>query len=171
MAHSPKIMSNYLCAPLSPRRLNKFLKKAKEVLKPVEFDAIAFRGMSGALVAPLLAHKLNKTLIMVRKDSDNSHAMRMVEGDMNAKRYLILDDFLASGETVRTIVRAAYGFTDGEAQCVGVMLYYHHINSNDSLIVDTLCVTGTYPDGALKFDPSKVFVPLQVELKFTSYAP
>src|ERR1035437_5312438 len=156
MAHTPQIQSAYLCAPLNPRKLDKFLKKAKDVLKLEQFDAIAFRGMSGALVAPLLAHKLHKTLIMVRKgdgESVRSHSMRNIEGDDAAKRYLIVDDFLASGNTVRDIAREVRYFTGGKAECIGAMLYYHHIDSGDPLVVDKLCATWTYPLGALKFEP------------------
>jgi len=32
------------------------------------FDAIAFRGMSGAIIAPAIAARLNKPVLMVRKD-------------------------------------------------------------------------------------------------------
>jgi len=92
-------------------------------------------------------------LNMVRKEREQSHAMRLVEGDIAAKRYLIVDDFLATGETIRAIVRAVHDFTNDEVKCIGVMLYYH-INGGDPLVIDSLCVTGAYPDGALKFDPS-----------------
>ncbi len=151
MAHSPLISSAYLRAPLNPRKLDKFLKAAKEVLKACDFDAIAFRGMSGALVAPLLAHKLHKTLIMVRKENDSTHAMRLVEGDRAAERYLIVDDFMSSGNTVRMIAQCIHSWMNGEAKCAGVMLYHSFIDSGEPLVVDTECMTCTYPEGALKF--------------------
>ena len=47
----------------------------------IECDAIAFRGMSGALVGPMVALELGKEFIMVRKRNANSHSSYMVEGN------------------------------------------------------------------------------------------
>ncbi len=69
-----------------------------------QFDAIAFCGMSGALVAPSVADALDKHLIMVRKADDGSrHSSLPVEGILEG-RYLILDDFISSGRTVKFIM-------------------------------------------------------------------
>ncbi len=73
------------------------------------FDAIAFAGMSGAIIAPMVAYKLNKPLIVVRKESDtsisgNSHSSRMVEGCIFARTYLIIDDFIDTGNTIKRII-------------------------------------------------------------------
>jgi orotate phosphoribosyltransferase-like protein len=70
-----------------------------------KFDAIAFRGLSGSLIAPVVALKLGKTLLAVRK-GEECHSSRQVEGDLGADRYIIIDDFVSSGETVNKIRKA-----------------------------------------------------------------
>jgi adenine/guanine phosphoribosyltransferase-like PRPP-binding protein len=72
------------------------------------FDTFAFCGMSGALIAPLLAHLLGKELLMVRKNSglDGSNASRSgfyVEGYVHAKRIVVVDDLISTGATMKNI--------------------------------------------------------------------
>ena len=73
--------------------------------KQTEFDAIAFRGLSGALIAPSVADQLGKKLIAIRKPDDGSHGTS-VEGETSETQYIILDDFVSSGSTVRAIIDA-----------------------------------------------------------------
>jgi len=96
-----------------------------------EFDAIAFRGMSGAMVAPILAHLLGKTLIMVRK-GENCHSCHGVEGDAGADSYIIVDDFLSTGDTIEQIVTAVQSewaddiyTTAGKLKFLGTFEYAH----------------------------------------------
>jgi adenine/guanine phosphoribosyltransferase-like PRPP-binding protein len=87
----------------------------------LKFDAIAFTGNSGALVAAPLAIALDKKLILIRKRKDMSHG-EFIEGNTNS-RYIILDDFIASGCTMSAIIRALRYAT---GRCVGIVLYKHH---------------------------------------------
>lgn len=84
------------------------------------FEAIAFRGMSGALVAPPVADALGVSLLLVRKEA--SHSAAIVEGELDVKTYVIVDDFVSSGTTVRTIVHEVERVAP-KAQCLGVMTY------------------------------------------------
>jgi len=86
-----------------------------------EFDAIAFRGLSGALLAPIVALQMGKTLIAVRK-GESTHSSRDVEGDYGARRYVIIDDIVSSGDTVRAII-ADIKTENPEAYCIGVYQY------------------------------------------------
>jgi hypothetical protein len=100
--------SGYLDQILQTDRLRETSEKAALILAGLDFDAIAFSGMSGALIAPVLALALNKTLIMVRKFGDDSHSVEqrngaLVEGDFGAHRYVIVDDLISSGRTARYI--------------------------------------------------------------------
>src|ERR1017187_8038151 len=86
----------YLSNLIEMDKLEETLKKAALILRHYKFDAIAFRGMSGALIAPALALKLDKTLLMVRKpkvqgDPNGAHSSEMVEGDVAARTYVIVD--------------------------------------------------------------------------------
>lgn len=83
------------------------IKQAVDLLQPhlKEFDAIAFTGISGALVAPTLAFLLDKSLIAVRKDKikEPRHSHLSAEGE-DCQHYLIVDDFSSTGATVRNII-------------------------------------------------------------------
>jgi len=90
----------------------------------IEFDGIAFRGLSGALVAPTLSDRFNVPMICVRK-RDGNHGGYSLEGDTRVKRYIIVDDMIASGVTCSTIINEIAASNLFAAQCVGIFLYNH----------------------------------------------
>ena len=98
------------------------VRKAIKALRGKKFDAIAFRGLSGTLIGPLLAFKLNRTMLAVRKRKGEGHSGLMVEGDAGAGTYIIVDDFIQTARTVRSIIEEVKDFTEGEARCVGIYL-------------------------------------------------
>lgn len=89
----------------------------------LDFDSIAFMGMSGALIVPTVADKLNKFMLLVRKNYERRHSCLQVEGYLNSKRYLIIDDIISSGMTIRSIVEKIHKATKGKAKCIGVLCY------------------------------------------------
>ena|ERR1051326_2464906 len=113
------IRSDYLNEVLDCESLKERIDNTVKLLrrKTKQFDAIAFRGMSGALVAPAVAARLKKNLLMVRKES--AHSNRLVEGIRYPQRYIIVDDFISSGATVQAI----RGNLDKEHTLVGVVCY------------------------------------------------
>ena len=126
--HEHNIVSAcYLVSVLDPHARRVLVKDVIEALRPIEFDAIAFRGLSGALVAPIVAYELDKTLLAVRKGESN-HSGHLVEGDYNARRYVIIDDIISSGDTVSAIHAAVAALVPG-AKCVGVIRYLNSLNS------------------------------------------
>lgn len=103
-----------------------FQKKIKGALVSLrkrknKFDTIVFRGASGTLFAPTLALKMNKHMLMVRKN-DGSHAGQYPEGNYGLENYVIVDDFIESGKTLETIKKAVEN-ENKNAKCVGVLLY------------------------------------------------
>jgi len=98
------------------------VRDSKIALEGVEFDTIAFRGMSGALVAPIVARDLKKEIILVRKEKGDNHSGYTVEGHIGAKKYVILDDFISSGATVREIIKEVQAATP-TAELVGGAFY------------------------------------------------
>jgi orotate phosphoribosyltransferase-like protein len=97
-------------------------------LSKIEFDTIVFRGMSGALMAPIVAHQLEKFVTICRKPSDDSHAgCGRLEGHVGMKKYIIFDDFISSGKTIQSIldtIKDHYEFeNETEPNCVGIFLY------------------------------------------------
>lgn len=108
-----------LYLPYTKKLIPKLIKK----LKKYDFDSIAFTGMSGALVAPIVAIKMNKPLIMVRKEQDtDNHSHKKVEGFIDAKKYVIIDDCIASGKTRNHIKKMVKKFAPN-AKFVATVTY------------------------------------------------
>jgi len=135
MAHEPAISAAYFGCAFHPAKMRRFIEAAQRLLIDQQFDAIAFRGMSGAMVAPVLAYSLHKSVIMVRKPkmmTQEHHSPLTVEGDKDAGRYLIVDDFRCSGETVRAILEEIRDFAP-EARCMGALFYHSFMSYGDQL--------------------------------------
>lgn len=120
-------MSSYL--PLSGSKILRKLKRVLEIIKShnLKFDAIVFTGNSGALVASPLAMALNKKLILIRKGEEILSHGELIEGSISG-RYIILDDFIASG---KTIDRVTEFLKDTTGKCVGIILYNHPESFNN----------------------------------------
>lgn len=94
-----------------------------------EFDAIACRGVSGTVVGAAVASRLSKQLIVVRKPDVQSHSEYDVEGrPYGFFKYIIIDDFVSTGETVREIIRNVEKnpincWFDDKPICTGVFTY------------------------------------------------
>lgn len=118
---------------LDPTLLKKEIALAVKSLKDLQFKSIAFRGVSGALVAPAVAVRLKKGLILVRKGSkDSQHSTYRVEGHrlIGPQKYVIIDDFPSSGDTIRKIIKEISENLNQAAKCVGVYWYsLHHMNA------------------------------------------
>lgn len=72
------------------------------------FDTVVLRGLSGLMIGPEVCSRLNVPMIVVRK-SDMTHGNRNLEVSKYTEdgfRYLILDDFICTGTTVKEIVSA-----------------------------------------------------------------
>jgi adenine/guanine phosphoribosyltransferase-like PRPP-binding protein len=111
----------YLEDVLNPYTRKTIIKKIEAKLAQHQFDAIAFRGLSGALVAPIVALHMDKTLLCIRKE-ESSHSDSNVEGDIAARSYIILDDFVCSGSTVKAIQEAVTKVAP-QAKCLGIYQY------------------------------------------------
>lgn len=133
--NSNGIHSCYLNKCFSPQEVREMVRTLCNRLKPhrKHFDAIACQGWSGALVAPVIALRLNKPLVIVRKQGDNGHSCYAIEGYLRTRSYIIVDDFCASGQTVRRIIDNLrteqtrlyhqMSISHKPATCYGVALY------------------------------------------------
>jgi len=93
-------------------------------LADVEFDTIAHRGVSGALIAPVVAYKMRKEQIIVRKNKGAGCASgRWVEGHKHARKYIVIDDLVSSGSTFIQTVFGVTAFTDNRAKFQCLVLY------------------------------------------------
>lgn len=113
----------------SMRKINRLIKDG------LEFDHIVCCGVSGLAIAPIIAYKLKKHLIVVRKADDSStHSGYKVEGlPQNSFTYIILDDFVSEGKSVqymidtinKQLIEGVFGQSYGDviAEFVGIFSY------------------------------------------------
>jgi orotate phosphoribosyltransferase len=122
--------ASYLEKVMTFKNRVKTLKSAKKVIKKkigMKFDTIAVTGVSGLVFGTVLAHELKKNLCVVRKQ-DGSHSHLKVEsGQSGQGRYIIVDDLIESGNTIRRI-NSEIQSSDGKdcpnpSVCVGIYLY------------------------------------------------
>ncbi len=99
-----------------------------------DIDTLACRGTSGLVVASTLAHIFNLKLMVVRKGDEQSHSSRILEGHDDTQRYIIVDDFSASGITLEKILegvssaRKEWGCILYSPIYVGCYFWTHHKN-------------------------------------------
>lgn len=104
------------------------------------FDAIAGSGFSGIPICSALSYELGIPLICVRKEDEQAQCQQSAQGTIYSSRYIIIDDLIDSGATIRRIMREI-SFTHnnmrlGRAsctkyplppaiapECVGILLY------------------------------------------------
>lgn len=127
----PRISTSYLSTIFYPenfpKTIRETLKAAKKIKKERDFDTIAFCGMSGAAVAFILASEMSLPLLCVRKKGESSHYVngyddRMLEGNITAEKYLLVDDFISSGKTVNYIMDTIKRDIPN-AKCVAMLMY------------------------------------------------
>lgn len=120
------INTDYLQSVFYPKtfnyKINILYKKLKKFVKINKIDAIAFTGMSGAAFAFPLSLKLKIPLLCIRKKIDKSHSHLKVEGFIYSKNFIIIDDFIDTGNTINYIVKSINEINH-EAECKGIFLY------------------------------------------------
>lgn len=86
------------------------LAKFKREVPQGACDTLVGRGLSGTLVVPRLADALGLAWLIVRKPEDDSHSDEDAEGHIGRK-WLFVDDFLSSGNTMRLTISAVSKLT------------------------------------------------------------
>jgi orotate phosphoribosyltransferase-like protein len=121
-----KIDSSYLRETFDAKKVRIIVRAMTKMVKDsnVEFDTVVFRGMSGALIAPILAYRLKKYVAVCRKESDGSHSGHSgkLEGNVDIKNFIIIDDFIDMGTTVEIILKTVKDCSPS-SKCVGIFLY------------------------------------------------
>jgi len=100
-------------------------------------DAIVCTGVSGMLVAPIVSYLTDIPLTVVRKGND-SHSMYEVEGVL-PESYIIIDDLVASGSTLKRIQAKMDSVCN--AVCVGVITYSSECGYTESFVLKSFDYT------------------------------
>ena len=114
--------ASHTCHVLNHKERNKIIIKAVCDLRRIadSFDSIACCGVSGLLVVAQVAELLNKNIIVVRK-GEKCYSEFRTEG-VAPFRYIILDDLICSGGTVRYIKKVLKD-EYSRSSCIGVYCY------------------------------------------------
>lgn len=101
--------------------------QAVEDLRDVDFDSIAVTGVSGMAVGFPLAAQLGKRIAVLRKDGEDNHSCEKWAGHAGlVGRTIIVDDFVAGGDTyrrLRTALDAFPGAYNEVVEYVGSYMY------------------------------------------------
>lgn len=99
------------------------VKKLRAFKKKHNFEAIAFTGSSGAGLAYPLSYLLKVPLIHVRKKNSSPNYRKVIEGTVSADSYIIVDDFISSGQTVKRILREIAKHLGSSVKPIAIFLY------------------------------------------------
>jgi adenine/guanine phosphoribosyltransferase-like PRPP-binding protein len=111
---------SYMGRVFDPQELSDTVKLCKKALQKVEFDSFVFRGTSGLVVGAPLALQCKKPFGVVHKPG--GHSDKGYKGFRKPGRYVIVDDFIESGATMRKILRDKV-LKERGGKCVAILLY------------------------------------------------
>ena len=114
--------ASHTCHVLNHKTRNKIIIQAVCKLRKISdsFDSIACCGVSGLMVVPQIAELLNKNIVVVRK-GEQCYSEFRTEG-VAPFQYIILDDLICSGSTVKHIKRILKDEYP-RSKCVGAYCY------------------------------------------------
>jgi orotate phosphoribosyltransferase len=119
MNHVDLKCARWIIPLVEPARRREAVEKTRRRITRLEFDAVAFTGLSGSVIAGAVVSAMDKYLYCVRKSAENRHSEYQVEGPSTGLRYVVIDDFISTGETIKRIIELVGAHTDGQATCVG----------------------------------------------------
>ena len=125
--------ATYLTGFFNRTKQDKIIRSVRKIIKQkkVNFDGFVVTGVSGILIGSILSRSLKKELVIVRKEEDykNSHTFYKVENYKSNKRYIFVDDLIASGSTFARVQKELKEFHKIEkikgrsSKIIGTILY------------------------------------------------
>lgn len=119
-------MADYHC--ISENQFKRVVKQTataiRRLQKLLEFNQIVCTGISGQSIAWPVGYVTDIPVAVVRRKSERGHHGYKVENFSRYKRYIIIDDFICTGDTIRHMVQTINKeYADDGSQCVGVFCY------------------------------------------------
>lgn len=119
------LVTSYHETSFTRRRRNAAVGRIVKALKKYPKNVgIAFTGLSGIIVGTFAADQTGRQFAIVRKSGENSHG-DPIEG-YRLNQYVIVDDFIDSGDTILRIMRQLEKYNGADCECVGILLYARH---------------------------------------------
>lgn len=140
-------MGEYFDTVLSGENRDNAVEDCLDAIRtmPTPPEFVAVRGLSGAVIGSLVADRLGLPLVVVRKNcelSPNSHTSNRLAGardELDGRGYVIVDDFVASGSTVDSIV-AGIRCKLRRAEPLGVVCYKSPDDARKAGMYDVPCI-------------------------------
>ena len=105
------------------KRITKLIRESE--LKQAEFIAVS--GISGLVIGSIVAQKLEKQLVVIRKRGEITHSGHVVEGiNLAHTKYIIIDDLCDTGTTLNWIRDNLEINSKLTLYCVGLILYEYY---------------------------------------------
>lgn len=125
---------------LNHNNRKKYIRATVKALKEsgLDFQSIVCTGLSGLLVSPVIAERLDKQLVIVRKGESSHGSDIEMDWRNNIGNYVILDDFTESGETITRIRNKMVKHFPLGADCVGVYMYRQGSQSEYKKVRETM---------------------------------
>jgi adenine/guanine phosphoribosyltransferase-like PRPP-binding protein len=114
-------VTDYLSPLFNPTVLRRVVANCSKTVKQLKPDAIVCRGLSGISIAFAVSIATGVPVAVVRK-KDGNHSTFDVEGVINFKSYVVIDDLVDSGKTLKKI-RQQVKSKEKDSNCIGVLLY------------------------------------------------
>jgi hypoxanthine phosphoribosyltransferase len=101
---------SYLPHP-EPTKLREAVARIILALTPVEteFDAVLCTGLSGIVPSAIYCYMTGKRLVVLRRPNEGSHG-QWLEGSVYDTNYVIVDDFVATGDTLKRLLSISENF-------------------------------------------------------------
>lgn len=109
-------VSSHLKPAFDLAERSKKITAAVMVLQKIEFDTIVVTGISGTVPGAIIAHLMGKQLAVVRREKERTvGGGGPVEGHLGG-RWIVIDDFISTGGTLRRVVKKYSDACAGELQ-------------------------------------------------------
>lgn len=136
------VSTSYMSRAHNPRDvIDTFRLLRKHHSNRLQFDTLVGTGLSGAIIVPPLARALRKNYLIVRKSDDGSHSEYPAEGVLG-KRWVFVDDLIASGATLRRVIDVVQGLpsqvhkSDFSTELVAAFLYNDGYEQNSAILCE-----------------------------------
>lgn len=129
--HCPEYTHEVFSPVRFPYLVERMVAKVKAILvQHPEIEALAACGNSGVPLLGAICAATGLAMIVVRKTlGEKGHDTSMVNGAVQARAYLFIDDLISSGRTLGH-VRDEIEALNPEAKCVGALLYEESYTRN-----------------------------------------